>query len=443
MTRNARDVATAVTGEIRSQQAYANLALPRAISAARLNPRDAADATTLCYGTARWQGFIDAVLAQCVDRPLDQLDGDVLDILRVATCELLITDEPPHVVNEWVEVAKRRARRASGFVNATLRKLGSRTSDEWRRHLASILDGEAKTVALTNHPAWIVRSFERVLPASEVSALIEANNAVAHPTLIALPDIAAVPRGAERGVLSPFAFVAPPGPVSDIPGIADGSVRVQDEGSQVAALLLAHAHPIGVGEEWLDLCAGPGGKSALLAALQRPHNGFLVANEPHEHRAELVRSALRPFPDRVRVISKDGRIVGRDNPGRFDRVMVDVPCSGLGALRRRPESRWRKTEDDLEALTLLQGELLAAAVRATKPGGWIAYVTCSPDPRETVDIVQSILDEFPAVEVVKTVDVLGSFAPQARAVGRGTAVQLWPHRHGTDAMFIQLLHRTR
>lgn len=443
MTRNARDVATAVVGEIRSHNAYANLALPRAIAAARLNARDAADATDLCYGTARWQGLIDAVLAQCVDRPIADLDGDVLDILRVATCELLIAEEPPHIVNEWVEVAKRRARRASGFVNATLRKVSARSADEWRELLGSLLDGDARTIALTNHPSWIVRSFEQALPPAEVSALLSSNNEVVHPTLVALPGITTVPSGVDRGVLSPYAFAAPPGPVSEIPGIADGSIRVQDEGSQVASLLLAHVHPIAIAEEWLDLCAGPGGKSALLAALQRPHDGFLVANEPHDHRAELVRSALRPFDGRVRVISKDGRIVGRDNPGRFDRVMLDVPCSGLGALRRRPESRWRKTEEELESLTFLQAELLTAGIRATKPGGWISYVTCSPDTRETVDVIQSVLDEFPSVDLVKTVDVLASFAPAARAVGRGTAVQLWPHRHGTDAMFIQLLHRTR
>ena len=217
----------------------------------------------------------------------------------------------------------------------------------------------------------------------------------------------------------------------------------QDEGSQVAALLLAEVAPIAIGEEWLDLCAGPGGKTALLAALQRPHNGFLVANEPHDHRAELVRNAVQPLREHVRVTTKDGRIVGRDNPSRFDRVLVDAPCSGLGALRRRPESRWRKSEHDLDALTLLQEELLTAAIRATKPGGYIAYVTCSPDTRETVDVVQTVLDEQPGVIVIKTVDVLSQFASHVKQVGRGTAVQLWPHRHGTDAMFIQLLQRTR
>lgn len=443
MTRNARDVAVAVTRDVRENGAYANIALPKAISAAKLNPRDAADATNLTYGTARWRGFIDAVLAECVTRPLNELDGEVLDVLRVGTCELTVGDEPAHIVNEWVEVAKRHVRRASGLVNATLRKVTQRTPDEWREHFRGSLTGDALIEATTSHPAWIVRSFESVLPSDEVEALIDADNEPAHPMLIALPGLASVPTDATHGSLSPYAFVAPPGPIGDVPGIHDGSIRVQDEGSQIAALLLGAVAPIAIGEEWLDLCAGPGGKTALLASIQRPHNGFLVANEPHDHRADLVRHAIRPVRDHVRVISKDGRIVGRDNPGRFDRVLVDAPCSGLGALRRRPESRWRKLEEDLDVLTMLQIELLTAAVRATKPGGFIAYVTCSPDPRETVDVVQTVLDEQPSVTVVKTVDVLAELSPSARAVGRGTAVQLWPHRHGTDAMFIQLLQRTR
>lgn len=443
MTRNARDVAVSVIADVRAKDAYANIALPKAIAAAKLQSRDAADATTLTYGTARWQGFIDAVLRECVDRPLTELDGDVLDVLRVGTFEITVGDEPAHIVNEWVEVAKRRVRRASGLVNATLRKVSRKTAAEWRQHFSETLIGDALIEATTSHPAWIVRSFASVLNPTEVDELIEADNAPAHPTLIALPGLATVPSDATVGLLSQHSYPAPPGPISDITGIHDGSVRVQDEGSQVAALLLGAAAPIVIGEEWLDLCAGPGGKTALLAALQRPHNGFLVANEPHDHRAELVRQAVRPFRDHVRVISKDGRIVGRDNPGRFDRVLVDAPCSGLGALRRRPESRWRKSEDDLDILTMLQIELLTAAVRAAKPGGYIAYVTCSPDPRETVEVVQTVLDEQPSVTVIKTVDVLASITPNGHAVGRGTAVQLWPHRHGTDAMFIQLLQRTR
>lgn len=443
MTRNARDVAVFVTGEIRSKDSYANLTLPSAITAAKLNPRDAADATALTYGTARWRGFIDAVLSECVDRPLSSLDGEVLDVLRVGTFELTINDEPSHIVNEWVEVAKRHVRRASGLVNATLRKVSRQTRNEWLRHFEASLNGDARIVATTSHPAWIVRSFAGVLPSDDVDELIIADNEPTHPMLIALPGVASIPDDAVRGTISPYSFAAPAGSLGEVAGIREGTVRVQDEGSQIAALLLGSVAPIGLKEEWLDLCAGPGGKTALLAALQRPHDGFLVANEPHDHRAELVRQSIRPFRDDVRVLSKDGRILCRDNPERFDRVLVDAPCSGLGALRRRPESRWRKTEEDLDTLTLLQTDLLTSAIRATKVGGYIAYVTCSPDTRETVDVVSAVCDENPSIELVDTPEVLAELAPGVRGVTRGTAVQLWPHLHGTDAMFIQLIRRTR
>jgi 16S rRNA (cytosine967-C5)-methyltransferase len=223
----------------------------------------------------------------------------------------------------------------------------------------------------------------------------------------------------------------------------DGSVRVQDEGSQVAALLLASVKPIEHGERWLDLCAGPGGKSALLAALLAPSHGTLVANEPHEHRADLVRTALKPFEPSTRVICADGREISVAIEVPFSRVLVDAPCSGLGALRRRPEARWRKHEEDLDELSRLQKDLLNSALDVTAVGGFVAYVTCSPEPRETVEVVAAVVGSRDDVELCDTPAVLDTISPNLDGARRGNAVQLWPHRHNTDAMFIQLLTRTR
>lgn len=443
MTRSAREIACDVNAEIRVNDAYANLALPRALSQHSLPARDAADATSLTYGCARWIGFLDAVLGCAVDRTLTDVDGDVLDILRLGALELLINSAPPHVVNEWVNIAKKRTPRASGFVNATLRRVSRATAEEWRERLSNELEGDERTVALTSHPAWIVRSFESVLDSAEVRELIDANNTPAVPTMIALPGLAEPPLTSERGELSPFAFRAQQGNIALVPGVREGAVRVQDEGSQIAALLLAHAAPIDEGERWLDLCAGPGGKSALMAALLAQHNGLLVANEPHEHRAELVRTALKPFGDTTQVVSVDGRDIRTEFDSPFSRILVDAPCSGLGALRRRPEARWRKREDDLIGLTLLQRDLLHSAIDATSVGGFVAYVTCSPDPRETVDVVSAVTTARGDVAIVDTPSVLEEIAPSVEGARRGTAVQLWPHRHNTDAMFIQLVTRTR
>lgn len=442
MTRSARDVACDVTADIRANDAYANIVLPRAISQNVLSPRDAADATSLTYGCARWRGFLDAVIGLIVDRPLDSVDGEVLDILRLGTFELLVDVAPVHIVNEWVNIAKRRTPRASGFVNATLRRVSRTSTDEWREQLADELTCDARTVALTSHPAWIVRSFQQALDDNEVDDLIDANNTPAIPMLIALPGLADVPSTAQRGTLSPFAFLAGQGNIASHAGISDGSVRVQDEGSQVAALLLAYVSDIEPNERWLDLCAGPGGKSALLAALLSPHNGTLVANEVHEHRATLVKHALRPFDEGTHVMIADGRNAPDFSGAPFARVLVDAPCSGIGALRRRPEARWRKTEKDLNDLTALQRNLLDSALSATEVGGVVAYVTCSSDTRETVDIISATRANRDDVDVIDTGTVLESLGTIAVGYRRGTAVQLWPHRHNTDAMFIQLLRRT-
>lgn len=441
MTVSARDVATRATADIRVNDSYANLVLPRVIARAGLNSRDAADATSLTYGCARWRGFVDAVLAMVVDRPLNAVDGDVLDILRLGTFELLINDEPPHVVNEWVDIAKEHVPRATGFVNATLRKVSRSNGAQWRDSIDEDLSGDARVVALTSHPAWIIRSFDAILPEVEVDDLIEADNTPAIPTMVALPGLARLPEGVDGGLLSPYAFAAPIGNLSTTPGMSEGFVRVQDEGSQVAALLLAAVAPIETGEHLLDLCAGPGGKSALLAALLSEHEGTLTANEPHRHRADLVRTALKPFGEMVNVVSDDGREFG-ERTKRFSRVLVDAPCSGIGALRRRPEARWRKSEDDLVELTILQRQLLSSALNAVSVGGYVAYVTCSPDTRETVDVVAAVLESTPKAVAIDTASVLERLSPACEGVRRGSAVQLWPHRHNTDAMFIQLLQRT-
>ncbi len=216
-----------------------------------------------------------------------------------------------------------------------------------------------------------------------------------------------------------------------LPAISDRLAGVQDEGSQLCALALADA-PLdargdGRDERWLDLCAGPGGKAALLAALAAERAATLTANERREHRSELVRRVTSFWG--VEVVTGDARALPRIDGG-YDRVLVDAPCTGLGALRRRPESRWRRRPDDVAELAALQRELVAAALRLTRPGGVVAYVTCSPHPAETSRVVegQHLVDARPLF-------------PGVPGLGAGPTVQLWPHRHGTDAMFFALIRR--
>jgi 16S rRNA (cytosine967-C5)-methyltransferase len=225
---------------------------------------------------------------------------------------------------------------------------------------------------------------------------------------------------------------------------------VQDEGGQLVALALA-AVPLD-GEDagrWLDLCAGPGGKSALLGAVlarRRLPASRLVANEVSQHRADLVRRSvegvLKEAAGLVEVRTGDGRTVGEAEPGTYDRVLVDAPCTGLGALRRRPEARWRRSPADLATLGPLQRELLRSALAAVRPGGLVAYVTCSPHPAETRLVVDDVLRRL-AKEEGETVERLDARAslPGVPDLGDGPDVQLWPHVHGTDAMYLALLRR--
>ncbi len=441
---------------VREDDAYANLVLPVLLRRRRLDPRDAALATELAYGTLRMQGFYDAVVARCTDRPVAEIDPDVLDALRLGAHQLLATRIPPHAaVSQTVGLVRDRIGSGpAGFVNAVLRRIGERDVETWERDAVPDRDVDlvAHLATRWSHPAWIVRAFREALAAhgrgvDEVDDLLAADNVPAAVTLLARPGLAAPEEllaaapGSAPGRWSPHAVLMSGGDPSDLPAVREARARVQDEGSQLVALALAAAgEPDPSGARWLDLCAGPGGKSALLSALAAGRDASLVAVEVSEHRAALVRSAVGPD---VEVRTADGREVGEAEPGAFDRVLVDAPCTGLGALRRRPEARWRRTPADLAGLTPLQGALLGSALTAVRPGGVVAYVTCSPHPAETVAVVDDALRRHPGTELLDAPAVLRSVARDGDLpdLGDGPTAQLWPHLHGTDAMFLALLRR--
>ena len=474
----ARRVAFGVVRSVHAEDAYANLVLPARIRQARLDRRDAGFATELAYGTLRGLGLYDAILTRCVDRPLEKIDPPVLDALRLGAHQLLGMRVPAHAALD-ATVSLVRAEigaGASGFVNAVLRRVAERPLEEWLADVAPADGGDAALAVRASHPAWIVRALRQALAAhrgtrhiadrdAELAALLEADNAPPVVNLVALPVAggaealaAALDDGAEPGPLAPDSALHSGGDAGRLPGVREGVLRVQDAGSQLTARALAQA-PVpaaeGRAERWLDLCAGPGGKAALLAALAAERGATLVANEVAPHRADLVRQALAAVPaDAWTVRVGDGRTIA-DAPEAapaFDRVLVDAPCTGLGALRRRPESRWRRTPADLAELTGLQAELLDAAVTVLAPGGVLAYVTCSPHVAETVVQVQDLVRRHPELELLDARTALDTVAlddlrldeaepagaPEPADVVARTA-QLWPHRHGTDAMFLALL----
>lgn len=446
-----RIVAFEVLEAVRDSDAYANLLLPTRIERARLNEADAAFATELTYGTLRMQGFYDAVIALAAGRPVEQVDPPVLDVLRLGAHQLLATRVATHAaVNESVALARRVAPAAAGFVNAVLRTVSRREADDWRALVAEEAGSpDASLAAVHSHPVWIVRALrtalERERRGDELVALLAADNAAPRVNLVSLPGL-----GTEPGELGEPDRYSPVGVTAPDPlrlvAEHEGRVRVQDEGSQLAALALSRAAPIRPGERWLDLCAGPGGKTALLAAEALAGGASVSANEVVPARAELVRRAVAAVPADIPVDVADGRHLdpaGRGAPGGFDRILLDAPCTGLGALRRRPEARWRKAPTDVAELTALQGELADAAFRALAPGGILAYVTCSPHTAETHGTLGRAMARWGhEAELLDTAAVVQSFARHPLDLaGDGRTVQLWPHRHGTDAMFIALVRR--
>ncbi|MFG2086201.1 MULTISPECIES: RsmB/NOP family class I SAM-dependent RNA methyltransferase [unclassified Spirillospora] len=439
--RTAFDVIRAVE----TRDAYANLLLPTRLRDRGLSGRDAALATELTYGTLRGRGTYDAVLALCSDRELRRIDAPLLDVLRLGAHQILATRIPPHAaVGTTVELA----RSVSGpgqakFANAVLRKVAGRDMDEWLEIVAPAdADTTTRLSVAHSHPKWIVSALRDAVGADEIEELLAADNARPRVTLVARPGRATVQElydtGAEPAAYSPYAALLPEGDPAAIAAVGEGRAAVQDEASQLVALALADAPLDGPDARWADLCAGPGGKAGLLSGLATQRDARLLAADIQPHRAGLVRGAV---DGRAGVVAADGtRPAWR--PGSFDRIMVDAPCTGLGALRRRPEARWRRGPESVAELGPLQRGLLGSALDSVRPGGVVAYVTCSPHLAETRVVVDDVLRGRDDVERLDAPAVLTSLAHDLTGLGKGPYAQFWPHRHGTDAMFLALLRRT-
>ncbi len=440
---------------VSESDAYANLVLPGRLRSSGLTGRDAALTTELVYGTLRRSGSYEAIVTSCIDRPWSKVDRPIQDILRIGCHQLLGMDVPTHAaVATTVELAKTQVGRGrAGFVNAVLRKVAGRTYDEWVDLLvtANSLPPTEQLALRHAHPVWLVDAFSEALLArgrelDELGALLSADNLRPQVTLVARPGRCTreelVDAGGELGRWSPFAVIWPAGDPGVLPAVRQHRAGVQDEGSQLVTSALADAD-LATGREherWLDMCAGPGGKAALLTALADERGATLEAWEILPHRAALVRQAVgRAVTVRVVDASDPERVTElKGAEGQFDRVLLDAPCSGTGALRRRPEARWRKQPGDIPDLVAGQRDLLTNALRLVRPGGVVGYVTCSPLVAETSHVVESVLGDHRDVELV---DARSSFPSALPDLGDGPDVLLWPHRHGTDAMYLALLRR--
>jgi 16S rRNA (cytosine967-C5)-methyltransferase len=422
--------------EVNRNEGYSNLLLPQALNTSKLDERDKSLVTELLYGTIRMQGKHDWVLSQISDRPWSEVDPGIVDVCRMGVHQIHEMRVPDHAaVASTVEVARKRLGESkASFVNAMLRNVTRKSKEEWFLPLDAITDHVERFSIQYSHPQWIVSAYFDLLKSwDEVESALAINNEPATPTLVAWPGLSTVSDlidiGAEPTTYSPYGahWKGNPGAL-DL--IKSRKIGVQDEGSQLVALVFAAAAG---GESWLDMCAGPGGKAALLSSIARERKITFTANEVSAVRADLVRQVVNGD----RVVVGDGREIG-DQEEKFDAILIDAPCTGLGALRRRPEVRWRRTLQDLRELTQLQRELIESAVRALKVGGVLGYATCSPHLAETSIQVSDLKRKHLTMEQL---DVSPYLPTNLENSERDMAMSLWTHRSDTDAMYLALFKK--
>jgi 16S rRNA (cytosine967-C5)-methyltransferase len=405
------------------------------------DPRDRALATEIVTGTLRWQRALDAAIAGATDRRLDALDPDVRIILRLGLYQLLHLDRVPAsaVVDDAVSLARSAGQtRATGFVNGVLRTL-SRNRERLGlppRPAADAPQQEALAYlgVTQSHPDWLVARWLERYGFDRAATWTEFNNAT--PSLTLRANRLVITRDAlQRELLEEDALetlpcrYAPDALVVEAGRLPDprGRFTIQDEASQLVPLLLG-ARP---GERVLDLCASPGGKATALAA-DMEGRGLVVACDARPRRMRLLATAVRdsraPNIRLVQVGSRD------DVPFAplFDRVMVDAPCSGLGTVRRDPDIRWRRTEEQLAEFAAHQQTLVARAARAVAPGGRLVYATCSSEPEENEAVVDAFLAAHDGFRLADARELDARLAPVTDARGM---LRTLPFAHGLEAFF--------
>ena len=416
----ARSVALGVVRRVVEEDAYSNLALSAALRRSRLGDRDRRLATDLAYGTLRRMIPLDAEIRAMAGRSLRSVDAPVLAALRLGAFQLRHTRIPAHAaVDETVGLAPNRAR---GFVNAILRRIADAPEP-----LIEGTDDDAVSLR-TGLSAWAVAELRRILPSDEVEPAAAALAAPA-PLCLRVNTCRATAEEVERelrdggfdpvrGRHHPDAIRIRSSDPSGLPAFTKGRVTVQEE----ASILVGAAVEAQPGERVLDVCAGPGGKAAHLACLVQP-GGTAVAGDVSAARVALVGKTARRLGVPLAVLAQDARRPAVR--GVFDAVLVDAPCSGLGAARRRPELLWRPAREELARLVRRQVEILCGAAEAVRPGGRLLFSVCTFPRAETEAAARAFLakrEEFEPLAVP---------GPGGRAADH----RLWPHREGTDAMF--------
>ena len=438
----ARNLALTILLKVELEGSYANIALPAALRKASLESRDSAFATELVYGTLRRRTLYDAIIERASSRKISKIDSIPLSILRLTAHQLLTMETPPHAaVDSAVRLSVRnKSGSASGFVNAISRRISERNQSEWISELTPELDQVAKLALEYAHPRWIVENYlGRLGDIQLVERELRANNVNPEVTAVIYPGFQWSTETESESLPCTWSSACRyiRGNPEHLPEIRRGSGGIQDQGSYLVAQALALAPTMprqaaSYEPLWLDMCAGPGGKAALLSRWAQEGQASFLAMEISEHRADLIK---RVCPTIVVADGNHPPIA----PASASKILLDAPCSGLGALRRRPDARHRKSPSDIKELVALQRELLSSAHALLAQGGILAYVTCSPAVEESSENKDWFLHRFPDMELLDA----RSFFPTSMELADSFDVQLWPGVHNTDAIYLAMFQKKR
>jgi 16S rRNA (cytosine967-C5)-methyltransferase len=441
---SARRTALDILRRVEATDAYANVLLDDRLRRSALSPADRALTTELVYGVLRWQGALDWRLASRLDRPFTALDPAVRVLLRLGTYQLTVLTRIPDfaAVDETVSLAHEvGAGRASGYVNAVLRRVAGQPEHPEPDAAADPL---AYWTGPGSHPAWLVERWLRRLGREEAAALMTANNRVP-PLVVVVNRLRADADAVERLLRGAVPDVVPgrsvPGTFAcrgagsprDLPGFAQGAFLPMDEAAALPVLAL----DLAPGQHVLDACAGGGGKTALMAATVGPTGHVLALDHNPRAIRRLTEATARLGLASVRATLYDACRAGVAWAGRYSRVLLDAPCSGLGTLRRRPEIKWRRRPEDVPRATAQQTALLAGVANAVSPGGLLVYSTCSLEPEETDEVIDAFLARHAPFTLEAAGPDLQGFADPVRP----GILRAWPHRHDTDGFFVARLRR--
>jgi 16S rRNA (cytosine967-C5)-methyltransferase len=439
MTITARGHACLIVKDVLDKNLYVNLYTPKYLSYIKLSTSDKSRVTDLVMGSFRWKLFLESVIEAAANREISSLESDLVLLLRIGGYEILFGKTPRQIlVSEWVnESQKFIGARSKGIANAVFRRISEKSVEDWQQFLGKGEDENLDKV--WSHPKWIIEKYREVLTDNtDLVNLLKSNNEPPVNWLVNYATNDNTPRAA----LVPTATRVSQPQLQDIASSGNATARIQDVASQSAAFLLAHYDVKQNESKWLDACAAPGGKTATMAQERANDSIEIYAYDIHSHKQKLIENNTKNFKN-IKIEISDARLSPWGTIS-FDRIMLDAPCTGLGAIRRRAESRWIKQPSMIQELVKGARELFDACFSSLKVNGLLEYVVCSPIKEETDDFVQWVKSNYENAKLIPPTDYISVFGEKNYldlVDVTDTGLRFWPHKHQSDAMFIALFRK--